>query len=280
MKNAIALGTFDGVHIAHRQVLSLPCGYKRIAVTFLKPPKMFFEDKQELIMTYTQKAEVLKSLGYDEVCPLDFESVKDTPPSEFLEFLYNKYNPSFISCGFNYHFGKNGKGDTEVLKAFCDEKGIELNICPPVMQGEKTVSSSFIRQLLKDGQIQKANDLLVAPFSFFAEVLQGDKRGRTIGFPTINQKYPEDLVKLKFGVYKTKVSFDGMEYYGITNIGLRPTFETDYVISETYIKDFSGDLYGKNVKIEVLEFLREEKKFSSLEELKEQIDKDIKTAHF
>ena len=276
MKNAIALGTFDGVHIAHRKVLSLPNDFKKIAVTFTKPPKMFFENRKELIMTYDQKVEVLKKLGYDEICSLDFKSVKDTEPQEFLEFLYNKYTPSLISCGFNYHFGKNGKGDTEQLKSFCKQKGIALKICPPVTQGEITVSSSLIRKLLKDGEIEKANTLLDKPFSFSAGVLNGDKRGRTIGFPTINQKYPEDLVKLKFGVYKTKVLFNGNEYQGITNIGVRPTFESDYVISETYIKDFSGNLYGENVKIEVLKFLREEKKFSSLEQLQTQIKQDLK----
>jgi riboflavin kinase/FMN adenylyltransferase len=113
------------------------------------------------------------------------------------------------------------------------------------------------------------------PFFFEAEVLQGDKRGRTIGFPTINQKYPEDLVKVKFGVYKTKVIADGKAYDGITNIGLRPTFESEYIISETFIKDFSGDLYGKTVKIVLEEFIRPEVKFGSLEELKQQIEKDI-----
>ena len=116
---------------------------------------------------------------------------------------------------------------------------------------------------------------MLKPFSFSAEVIKGDSRGRTIGFPTINQKYPQELVKIKFGVYKTKVLVDGKEFDGVTNIGLRPTFESDYVISETYIKNFSGDLYGKTVRIIPCKFLREEKKFSSLLELKNQIEKDI-----
>ncbi|MBR6564470.1 MAG: riboflavin kinase, partial [Clostridia bacterium] len=103
----------------------------------------------------------------------------------------------------------------------------------------------------------------------------GDKRGRTLGFPTINQKYPEDLVKIKFGVYKTKVLIGERSYLGITNVGMRPTFESEYVISETYIKDFSGDLYGKDVKIVLEKFIREEIRFSSVEELKIQIEKDL-----
>lgn len=276
MKNAIALGTFDGIHIAHRKVLDLPQDHRKIAVTFQKPPKMFFEKNQELLISYDDKVEILKSLGYAEVLSLDFGSVKDISPCRFLEFLYDKFTPSIISCGFNYRFGKGGKGDTELLSRFCEEKGIELKICSPVMQGENTISSSLIREMLKNGEVEKANSLLYAPFSFKTIVESGNKRGRTIGFPTVNQRYPEDLVNLKFGVYKTKVWIENCKYDGITNIGIRPTFESNYVISETYIKEFSGDLYGKTVKVEILKFLREEKKFSSLEEIKNQIEQDLK----
>ena len=275
MKNALALGTFDGIHIAHKEVLNLPVDCKKIAVTFEKPPKMFLSGNYELIMSFEDKCQSLKSLGYDEIVDLDFFTIKDTEPEEFLSFLYENYNPTVISCGFNYRFGKNGKGDISLLKKFCQEKGIELNICKQVALEEQVISSSFVRDLLKSGEIEKANSLLLKPFSFSAEVIKGDRRGRTIGFPTINQKYPKDLVKIKFGVYKTKVLIDGKEFDGITNIGMRPTFESDYVISETHIKDFSGDLYGKTVTIVPYKFLREEKKFSNLNDLKNQIEKDI-----
>lgn len=275
MKTAIALGTFDGVHIAHRFVLSVPNEYKKVAVTFKMPPKMFFEGESELLMTYEDKVLALKSLGFSEIVSLDFEKVKNTEASEFLELLYEQYNPSLISCGFNYRFGKNGGGDVALLKTFCEKKGIECRVCEAVTVDGQAVSSTLIRKLLKQGEIKKANELLASEFSFTASVDHGDERGRTIGFPTLNQKYPEDLVKIKFGVYKTKVLFDGEEYDGITNIGIRPTFETDYVISETFIKDFSGELYGKDVKIVPKKFLRDEIKFASLEELKKQIEKDI-----
>lgn len=275
MKNALALGTFDGIHIAHREVLNLPKDCKKIAVTFEKPPKMFLNGNYELIMSFEDKCQAIKSLGYDEIVALDFFKIKDTEPEDFLSFLYENYNPTVISCGFNYRFGKGGKGDVILLKKFCQEKGIELNICKQVSLEEQVISSSFVRDLLKSGEIEKANSLLLKPFCFSAEVIKGDSRGRTIGFPTINQKYPQELVKIKFGVYKTKVLFDGKEYDGITNIGIRPTFESNYVISETYIKDFSGDLYGKTVKVVPYKFLREEKKFSCLLDLKNQIEKDI-----
>ncbi len=275
MKTALALGTFDGIHIAHRFVLDLPEGHKKTAVTFLKPPKMYLKGKTELLMTFEDKKKALEFMGFSEVVALDFEKIKDLEPLAFLEFLSENYNPVIISCGFNYRFGKNGAGDTALLQDFCNKKGIHLKICDAVTKDGEMVSSTLIRKLLKQGEIKKANALLENQFSFESEVLQGDKRGRTIGFPTINQKYPEDLVKIKFGVYKTKVSVDGKTYDAITNIGLRPTFEIDYVISETFIKDFSGDLYGKIVKIALEEFIRPEVKFGSLDELKQQIEKDI-----
>lgn len=275
MKTAIALGTFDGVHIAHRYVLDLPNGYKKTAVTFAVPPKMVLEKKYELLMTVFKKEEILKGLGFETVETLDFDCVKNQEPIEFFDFLVQKFNPAVISCGFNYRFGKNGAGDTELLKNLCDQNGIECRICRAVEVKGQVVSSTVIRNLLKNGEVEKANKLLGSDFSFKAIVQKGDQRGRTIGFPTINQAYPENLVKIKFGVYKTDVLVDGAKYSGITNIGIRPTYQCDHVISETFIENFSGDLYGKEVEIVPKKFLREEMKFGSLEELKSQIEKDL-----
>ena len=276
MKTAVALGTFDGIHLAHQSVCNLPNGYKKVAVTFEMPPKMLISGVVELIYSFEDKCKYLKELGFDEIITLDFEKVKNTDPLDFLIFLRNEIGADYISCGFNYHFGKNGGGDSQTLIDFCNENSIELKIMPSyLLENEEILSSSYIRGLLKNGDVEKANNLLFKPFGFTAIVQKGDQRGRTIGFPTINQKYPEDLVKLCFGVYKTRVEFDGKSYEGITNIGIRPTYEMDYVISETYIKNFSGDLYGKKVKITPIKFLREEKKFNSLDELKKQIEIDL-----
>lgn len=275
-KNAVALGTFDGMHIGHKSVLDLPEECRKVAVTFAKPPKMAFSGQSELIMSYGDKYRALKNIGMDEVLKLDFAAVKDTEPREFLEFIYKKYNPCLISCGFNYRFGKGGRGDTDLLERFCKEKGIRLQVREAVTVDGETVSSTKIRELLKNGEIERANALLAEDFSFTERVIHGDERGRTIGFPTINQKYPQALVKLKFGVYKTKVRYKNKEYNAITNIGIRPTYKSEYVISETYIIGFTGDLYGKTVTVKPVSFLREEIKFSSLEQLKKQISEDIK----
>lgn len=277
MKNALCLGSFDGIHSGHRSVLSVPKGYRKIAVTFKMPPKSVMSGNASLIMTLEDKCASLKEIGAEEIFLLDFNEVKDMSAFSFLEMLKEKYKPSLISCGFNYRFGKGGEGDTEFLSNYCRENKIEFLMSQPVKKDGEIVSSTMIRGLLKDGDIKKANEFLFKPFSFCSSVIEGDKRGRTMGFPTINQKYPQELVNIKFGVYKTKVLFENECYDGITNIGKRPTFETDYIISETYIKNFSGDLYGKNVRIIPLEFLREEKKFSSVEELKEQILIDIES---
>lgn len=276
IKNAIALGTFDGVHKGHRAVLNLPEGYNKIAVSFSVPPKSVLSDESELITTTEDKCRILKNINIDEIYLLDFENIRDMRASEFLEFLYKKFAPCLISCGFNYRFGKNGEGNTETLQKFCEEKGIEFKCVSPVNTGDIPVSSTLIRKMLASGEIDKANSLLTESFSFESEVISGDRRGRTIGFPTVNQRYPKELVRLKFGVYRTAVLIGEKRYSGITNIGIRPTYKSDYIISETYILNFSGNLYGKKIRIVPLEFLREEKKFSSLEELKKQIAEDIK----
>lgn len=276
MKNALCLGSFDGIHNGHRNVLSVSPEYRRVVVTFKAPPKSVLSGEASMIMTLDQKCEALRRMGIKEIDVLDFLSVKDMSANEFLKMLLEKYNPGLISCGFNYRFGKGGEGDINLLKDFCDKNGINLRVCEPVKDNQTVISSTMVRGLLQNGEIEKANEFLYEPFSFITEVVEGDKRGRTIGFPTVNQKYPDQLVKLKFGVYKTKVEFDGESYIGITNIGIRPTFKSDYIISETYIKNFSGDLYGKILKITPIKFLREETKFSSLEELKRQIEIDLK----
>lgn len=275
MKNAVCLGTFDGVHIGHRAVIDSADGFNRIAVTFKKPPKMIFSGKDELIYTFEDKCKILKNAGINEIATLDFEAVRSVSPEDFLLELYRKYRPEVIACGFNYNFGKNGEGNTDLLKDFCQKNGIELKISKPMEYEGETVSSTLIRGYLKNGDIKKANTLLFEPFSFTSAVKKGAQRGRTIGFPTINQNYPLELVTLKRGVYKSKICFEGREYLGISDIGVRPTYPLDFVISETFIKDFSGDLYGKNVKIIPMEFLRDEMKFNNIDALKEQIIKDI-----
>ena len=275
MRNAVALGTFDGLHKGHISVLNIPEGYNKIALTFEKPPKAVKTGEDCLLMTFEQKSKRLEEMGFS-VETLKFNEVSNTKAEEFIKFIKKKFNPAVISCGFNYRFGKDGAGDTKFLKEFCENEDIILNVSDPVTKDGEVISSSRIRDLLKNGKICQANEMLSREFCFENIVIHGDKRGRKLSFPTLNQRYPEGLTPLKFGVYKTEIIVNGRKYLGVTDIGKRPTYPVDFIISETFIKDFCGDLYNKTVKIIPKEFLRNEIKFSSLEELKMQINEDLK----
>ncbi len=274
MGNAIALGTFDGIHKGHLSVLNIPDSYNKTALIFNIPPKCVKSGEVELLLTPEEKKQRLEALGFD-VNIIKFSEVQHLSAEDFLEFVKKEFSPNLISCGFNYRFGYMGKGDTKLLESFCSENDIVLKISSPVMDNGEIISSSIIRKALKDGDISKANRLLGYDFSFGGQVIKGDGRGKTLGFPTINQAYPLNLTPLKFGVYESEVLTDNIIYKGVTNIGKRPTFPLDYILSETFVKDFEEDLYGKEVRIFPKRFLRSEKKFSSEEELKMQILKDI-----
>lgn len=275
MKTAIALGTFDGVHTGHRAVLDKVLPFHSVAVTFSYPPKFYFTGSHELIMTPEDKCAALKKYGICEVDIRDFEQVKNLSADEFLNEIYQKYHPVRIACGFNYRFGKNALGDTALIKDFCNKHGIEFCQTECISENGVAVSSTYIRELIASGRIKEANRLIYGGFSFTGEVLHGDSRGHTLGFPTANLRYPENLVKLKSGVYEVAVTVNGKSFKGISNIGLRPTFRTDTVMSETFIKDFDADIYGKIITVNPLEFLREEKKFSSVEDLVKAVMRDI-----
>lgn len=273
MKTAVALGTFDGLHAGHRAVLSKTQGFYSVAVTFRIPPKGV--NTPRMLMTPHDRHQALIELGINEVAMFDFEDLCNLTPRQFLDFLRLKFNPTRMVCGFNYRFGKGAQGDRQYLSNYCTEHGIEFLCVESVCEDTTPVSSTSIRDLISFGDIKIANTMLYKPFGFTAEVIAGDHRGTKIGFPTINQLYPQLLVTPKFGVYSSVVMVDGKKYSGITNIGIRPTFKTEQVGSETYIKDFSYNIYGKSVRVELMDFIREEKKFSSLDELQSAIKKDV-----
>lgn len=279
-KTAIALGTFDGVHLGHRAVLNSAksSGFKAIAVSFPEPPRSVMSGNKNLLTTPLEKKEILEKSGIEKVFYLDFGEIRDYPPEQFLEYIVKEFNAGAICCGFNYRFGKDGCGDTDLIAKFCREKNIQFFVAEPRKKGEEIVSSTLIRGLLSEGRIDKANALLSEPFGFSGEIIHGDKRGRTIGFPTINQLYPENKAPLRFGVYKTEVTVLGKTYNGITNIGHRPSFPSGEIIAETHILDFSGEIYGQTAKISFLRFIRDEQRFGDIEELKETIENDLLNA--
>ncbi len=270
---AIALGMFDSVHKGHIAVLQAAAnsGYKSLAVTFDKLP----QKSDRSLLSLDERREKLLSAGVNEVLILEFSKVKDLSPEEFLKLLADRKDIKKICCGFNFRFGKNAVGDTAFLKEYCRKNGIEYFEAEEVRTEGKTLSTSYIKELLKEGEIEKANRLLGEPFSFTARVTQGDKRGKTLGFPTANQVYPTDKAELRFGVYHTRVDIDGSSFDGVTNIGVRPTYTTDFVGAETYIIGFEGDCYNKDIKLSFIEYLREEKRFDSPSALIDEIRKNV-----
>lgn len=276
MKTAVALGTFDGLHPGHRAVLKNAAQYNATAVTFRVPPKQSNIENPDMLLLPEDKCKRMHALGIKAVELLDFSEVCMLSPEEFFNRITDKLSPARICCGYNYRFGKNAAGDTRLLSKLCSSRGIELCCSECVEENGAPISSTRIRSMLRDGRLEEANRYIYGGFGFKAEVLHGDARGRTIGFPTINQKYPEALVALKPGVYAAEIIIDDKCYMGVSNIGVRPTFLTCSVYAETYIKDFSSNIYGQSVELKPLRFIRPEKKFGSLDELKAAISRDIR----
>ena len=275
MKTAIVLGTFDGLHAGHRAVIEQAKGFYSTAVTFDTPPKNAISGKLEMLILPHDRKERIKALGIDEVVMQDFDRVKDISANDYLLHLKENYNPDRIVCGFNYRFGRGAEGNTQLLAEFCSKNDIEFICVAPVQKDGVTLSATNIRNLIRQGDVLTASSLMHGGFSFCAPVAHGDGRGRLLGFPTANQQYPETLVQPKHGVYISRVTIGKKQYKAITNIGIRPTYQTDTVGCETFIKDFSGDIYGENIRLELLQFVRAEQKFSSAEELKNAVLKDI-----
>lgn len=275
---AIALGTFDGLHKGHISVLRKALSFKdlkKAVITFSLPPKSIIGNTEpELLMTAKEKSEILTKMGFDEVIFLDFNLIRDLSPLEFLSLIFEEFPIKEIAVGYNYRFGKNGSGDTKILSEFCRENGAVLNVLPEEKVDGEAVSSTVIRELVKNGEIKKANRMLSHNFYFKSEVIDGDHRGRELGFPTVNQIIPESLVMPQFGVYASYVSIGGRSYPAVTNIGKRPTFNKSDVIAETNVFDFSGDCYGKTLSVELIDFIRPEKKFNSKEELIKRMETD------
>lgn len=270
---AVALGMFDSVHIGHEAVISgvLNSPYRSTVITFDKLPNK----TGGIVLSNEEKIKKLLATGVDTVEIMNFDEVKEMTPSEFLDMLTSEGFVKRIACGFNFRFGKNAEGDTNFIRQYCEKKGIEFFLADEVSVGGETVSATYIKKLLSEGKIEAANELLGEPFGFTTTVIKGDGRGKKLGFPTANQIYPESKAPLAAGVYHTRITIGLKTFDAVTDIGTRPTFRRDIVCAESYIINFSGDCYGKEVKIVFLERIRDEKKFSTVEKLTEEIAKNV-----
>ena len=281
---AVALGIFDGVHIGHRAVIHravglcaavgkfdpLPC----CVVDFVQPVWQLKKGACTLC-SESQRDKALQSLGVAERIDIDFNCIRDMSPEQFVvQVLRDTLHAAYVFCGENYHFGKGGAGDAALMQRLCAENGITACVVDSLPTDGAPVSSSRIRQHVQKGEVQQAARLLGRPFTVDFPVVSGQRLGRKLGFPTINQPLPEHFVQPRFGVYASGVVIDGVAYYAVTNIGIRPTVGGEQPIAETYIPDYSGDLYGQCVPVSLVRFLRDERAFASVEQLREQIECD------
>lgn len=263
------LGGFDGLHIGHRQLLG--CAKKSgLSVGLMT---IVGVKKENGLFTFEERENIFKEAGADFVFELPFSEIKDLSPQAFLELLNREFSPRLFVCGEDFRFGANAAGTPEIIKE-CTRVRVEM--LPLVEMNGVKVSSSHIKTLLSEGNVEAANARLTHPFFLLGEVYEDRKVGRTIGFPTANILYPEGKHSLKKGVYQTQVTVDGRTYKGITNYGARPTFDNDTVVTETHLDGFEGDLYGRRLKVEFIRYLRDIQKFKSVEKLQEQLTKDIR----
>lgn len=274
----IALGTFDGLHIGHKAVITAEkTEYeKKIALMFKEHPQVSLTGSHPGILITPEKERALLKKWGVEAEYIDFGSVSSLSPEEFVdEILVKKYNARALSCGFNYRFGKGASGNVDTLRRLCAEREIKLNVVSPVDYLNEPVSSTRIRKAVSEGQMAAVTKMLGRYYSYDFEVKHGDERGRILGSPTINQFFMKDFQVPEFGVYASVTVIDGKSYPSVTNIGVRPTIEgISEKRSETNIIGFQGDLYGKHPEVFIVEKIRGELKFNSLEELSSQIAKD------
>lgn len=284
---AVALGFFDGLHIGHRNVIQLAAHEKQngllpVCFTFSQSPKnILLGTPPNALMTNSDKEKTLEKLGIEHTIESDFLKIKDMPAINFYEeILVNKLKAKKLFCGFNYRFGKNGEGNAKMLEKLCKEHKIELTVVPPAKSQGQVVSSTLIRTLIQSGKIKYANELLCSRFGFSSNIEYGRQLGRRIGTPTINQPLCKELVMPKFGVYASAVTLEnGRTYCGVTNIGIKPTVGGTVPLCESWMPQYNGDeIYGQSADIRLIEFIREEKKFGSIDELKNAIAENGKTA--
>lgn len=281
-----ALGFFDGVHLGHQALLyacqrmAEQAGVGTAAITFERNPQSLFTPNPPLLINTTEnRCDLLKQYGMETILtyPVN-EAVMGMPWRDFLIELYRYHGAKGFVCGYDFRFGLKGEGDAQKLRQFCGELGLHCLVLPEQSMDGKRISSTYIRTLIEAGDMETAAKFLGHPHILSGKVVSGRQLGRTIGVPTANILIPDGVVVPKLGVYACSCDLDGREYIAVTNIGSRPTVEGHQVRAESWILDFDGDLYGKEITLQFHKFLRPEQKFADLEELRRQIQQDAAQA--
>ena len=279
---AVALGYFDGIHIGHQKIFStmLEQAKKyniRAAVqTFENPPAS--KSQSNLITTYSERCRLVSHMGIDDLFALPFnDRVKSMGPETFMDVCLKGWiGARVVVVGRDYRFGRDRAGDVRTLQNWGEKNGADVIAVDPINYEDRRISSSWVRELIASGDVDKAEELLGHPVAFSGIVEKGQQLGRKLGFPTANIRIPAQKIIPKFGVYASAYLYDGKLYPAISNIGMRPTVNKDdgTPLAETMILEGHYQLYGTMGTVMLLKFVRPETQFSSVDELKEQMQKD------
>jgi riboflavin kinase/FMN adenylyltransferase len=284
-RRAIALGFFDGVHIGHAALLNkakeraAEIGAIPSVLSFdIHPDTLVFGREVPLINSAIAREDIIRrQFGIENVVFIHFnQRVMHMPWREFIQQIVDELGVAWIVVGHDFTFGDRGEGNAARLTEYCNENGIGCDVIPPVMKDGVVVSSTYIRKLIQDGDMERANEFLGHPHMLADTVHSGYHLGTKMGTPTINMYFPEGVLIPRRGVYAAKVALeDGSSHISVTNVGVRPTVSDAGTVSvESYILDFSGNLYDRQARVEFYKFLRDERKFADYEELAAQIQAD------
>jgi riboflavin kinase/FMN adenylyltransferase len=284
-KIQITVGNFDGVHVGHREFLSRisqDCKNtkaKFVVITFIPHPVQILRAQSAfLINSFLERRELLSECGVDYLLEVDFTRDFSTlSPEEFLsKFIFSFTGVEKIYLGHDFVFGANKSGDYQLAKKLCDNEGVKLVLQDEFKLDNNAVSSSAVRSAILSGDMEKVKSYLGRPYFLMGRVIRGQGRGKQLGFPTANIDFGKELIIPSNGVYITQTTFNGMVYNSVTNIGFNPTFNLGLEINiESHLLNFSRDIYGEEAMVSFLKKIRDEKKFSSVNELISQINADV-----
>ncbi|MFL1468321.1 bifunctional riboflavin kinase/FAD synthetase [Paraclostridium bifermentans] len=280
----VTIGNFDGIHKGHIKLIKEAVkeaktkNYKSVVFTFENHPMRYFRaDSIKHIITNEEKVKIFKDLGVDIVFMIPFdEYMTKISATDFVKtILHEKLKCKMVIVGHDFTFARNKEGNASLLESLGKKYNMKVKVIEPIKIKGRRVSSSYIRNLINDGNVSEIKDFLGRNYFLEGEVIHARKIGRTIGFPTANLKAEDKLIIPKNGIYAVKVYIKNKVYYGATNIGYNPTVNGKALSIETNIIDFDEEIYGEIIKVEFLDRIRDEKKFNSLDELKSQLRKDV-----
>lgn len=286
-KTIYALGFFDGVHLGHQALLRdcrvLAEKHRAGAgvVTFANhPDALVFGAAPGLINTPQDREHLLRQVyGMDTLVTLPFDhALQDTPWDTFLENLIQTRQAAGFVCGADFRFGRRGEGSAQTMSQFCRDRDLPFSVVPELFLEGVRVSSTYIRGLIEAGDVVRAAKFLGHPYRLTGLVRHGKQLGRTLGFPTANMAFPDSLAKPRFGVYACRARLPEGDFPAVTNLGLRPTVDGQSVTVESWLLDFRGELYGRDLTLEFYDFIRPERKFESLDAMREEIFRNARQA--